>query len=775
MNKTNKLLSLFLLTLVMTLPVYSEPYESHIATEKVIFDPSVANKQLDNLNLLLKKQNLSIKKLNWAINQLTALSDQAQDCVDDMSSKIKEIDKQINAILGKEGARKSKESSTKIEQTEKQSRVDSQYLNKQKKKLIDKEAKCRLFIIRANESITAYRNRLLSLQQQITFTRGYPIFERVELVHKDIQNLSIPIFNAPGMSWSWLGISLFVVMSVIISITFVYSFRATFKNYVKRRAFGLSQALQTFIVLSLFSLWVAGYQPFIDETDNVSFQKTLIELICIILALQLTQVILAIRRIDIGLKWYGFHTDFLLRLIQVIIIISGIKVIGISVLTMFESGQYLKQFYNSIIMMISLLATTYFSYQFYIKHQRFFGSGNQFSYIYRSIWLMVFTLIILDMTGFYILAVNVAEIFFALLLFSALSLVLLKGFGQAYHFLNYAPKSQAYLKRYFGYPLSPPHFELALLKVIIQIIIVLALVYLFAYLIGEASYFIDHVLDYILKGFYFAGYSFKPMHWLSGMLVFCIIVILARYISRRYSLQTLKDQEEDTQVALASILLYLGFLIAVIMGLIVAGFNFTSLAIIAGALSVGIGLGLQSIVNNFFSGLILLIEKPIKVGDRIAIGQVEGFVKKIRVRSTQVETPSKEDIIIPNSDLITEQVTNFMFANRTWRVKCAVGVAYGSDIELVRQVLLDVAKNHNDVLDTRGNKPLVLFQGFGDSTLEFELWCMINNVNKKYTVISDLNFAIDKAFRAHNIVIAFPQRDVHIKYDPPDQPPSNEA
>ena len=218
------------------------------------------------------------------------------------------------------------------------------------------------------------------------------------------------------------------------------------------------------------------------------------------------------------------------------------------------------------------------------------------------------------------------------------------------------------------------------------------------------------------------------------------------------------EEEEETQVAVASILTYIGFSIALISGLLVAGFDFTGLAIIAGALSVGIGLGLQSIVNNFVSGLILLIEKPIRPGDRINVDGVEGFVKKIRVRSTQIMTSAREDIIVPNSDLITRRVTNYMFSDKFYHISCEIAVAYGSDTQLVREVLLNIANHHDEVVKNGRNKPVVLFRSFADDALIFQLGCLIKDVNKKSVVRSDLNFAIEAAFREHHIDMPFQQR-----------------
>src|SRR3990167_8743030 len=173
----------------------------------------------------------------------------------------------------------------------------------------------------------------------------------------------------------------------------------------------------------------------------------------------------------------------------------------------------------------------------------------------------------------------------------------------------------------------------------------------------------------------------NPTRILTGIIFFCLIYLSARALSNQLGHQEKFDEEEETQVAVASILTYLGFALALIAGLLISGFNFTGLAIIAGALSVGIGLGLQSIVNNFVSGLILLIEKPIKPGDRINLDGIEGFVKKIRLRSTHIISPADEDIIVPNSDLITHQVINYVYSNKQLFIDCDVNVPLGSDTQ----------------------------------------------------------------------------------------------
>lgn len=315
----------------------------------------------------------------------------------------------------------------------------------------------------------------------------------------------------------------------------------------------------------------------------------------------------------------------------------------------------------------------------------------------------------------------------------------------------------------FGVKFNKRMHEIVLIKIAAHFVVLCFYVVLMLKSWSISSIFVDSIVDGLLNGFKFSGLTIIPSRIVFALISFSVIFLLGRFLATTIARKHRFKGEEDTQIAISTITIYISFAVAFLFAMLVTGVDFTGLAIIAGALSVGVGLGLQNIVNNFVSGLILLIEKPIKPGDRIVIGKTEGFVRKIRIRSTQIATLSKEDVIVPNADLITQQVTNYMFRDRNSRVSCQVGIAYGSDVELVKKLLLDVAAKHPDVVHESPNEPIVLFSRFGESALIFDLWCVIHDVNKKYLVVSDLNFAIDAAFRHHKIEIAFPQRDVHIK------------
>lgn len=214
--------------------------------------------------------------------------------------------------------------------------------------------------------------------------------------------------------------------------------------------------------------------------------------------------------------------------------------------------------------------------------------------------------------------------------------------------------------------------------------------------------------------------------------------------------------------AVASMVRYAVITIGMLIILQTAGIDLSTLTVLAGALGIGIGFGLQNITNNLVSGIILLFERPIKVGDRIEVGEVHGDVVKISPRATTVVTNDNIAIIVPNSDFITGRVTNWSYTDRDVRFYVPVGVSYGTDPEKVSRILLDVASAHAGVL--KQPKPDVLFEEFGESSLNFVLRVWTREfITTPGVLRSQLNFMISRSFKEHGIEIPFPQRDVHIR------------
>ena len=201
---------------------------------------------------------------------------------------------------------------------------------------------------------------------------------------------------------------------------------------------------------------------------------------------------------------------------------------------------------------------------------------------------------------------------------------------------------------------------------------------------------------------------------------------------------------------------YIGILLSILFASAFLGINTEKLALVAGALSVGIGLGLQSVVNNFVSGLILLWERLIRVGDWVVIGEEQGYVRRINVRSTEIETFDRATMIVPNGNMVTGIVKNFVRGDRVSRIKIPVQAIWGSDPEKVREVLLEAARAHEEVQGIPA--PAVLFSGFGATALSFELVCFVEDVERASRVKSDLHYAIFKLFA-----------EAGLRMDPPSQ------
>ena len=248
-----------------------------------------------------------------------------------------------------------------------------------------------------------------------------------------------------------------------------------------------------------------------------------------------------------------------------------------------------------------------------------------------------------------------------------------------------------------------------------------------------------------------------------GFLV--VVVIFAEKIFReRFVMRIFEktDFPESLEYGIARILGYLFMVLGFYMALQIVGIDLSSLTIIAGGISVGVGFGLQNIINNFVSGIIIFAEQPIAIGDRVEVSGIAGKVEKISLRSTMVVTSDNITMIVPNADFISQTVTNWSYSDPKVRIRIPIGVAYGTDPQKVEKLLLEVAEEDSRTLkDPKAN---VIFRAFGASSLDFELAAWTKEMSTRPTsYISGMNFAIDKKFREHDIEIPFPQQDLHIR------------
>jgi len=220
-----------------------------------------------------------------------------------------------------------------------------------------------------------------------------------------------------------------------------------------------------------------------------------------------------------------------------------------------------------------------------------------------------------------------------------------------------------------------------------------------------------------------------------------------------------------TRVALATLTRYGIILLGISLVANNIGFNWGRIQWLVAALGVGIGFGLQEIIANFISGIIILIERPIRVGDLVTVGDTSGTVTRVQIRATTVTNFDRQELLVPNKEFITGRVLNWSLSDEVIRLVINVGVAYGSDMPKALQLIRQVVERHELVLDDP--IPLITFESFGDNALNITARCFIGALNKRREVISDLNLAINQTLNEAGIVIAFPQRDVHLDTSAP--------
>ncbi len=738
-----------------------------------IFDAPSANKILSKAMLYNASDKVTISQVKDAIIDLSKLEGVAKKCEQVNASELGSVDKQLSEMASAQGK------SPAITEEKK-------YLNQKRGDLTNQLSECRLFIMRADElNITLTKKLRLLLKNELLYPDSTAISNIATLpavLQTVIQDFNKDLFTKQiGMTalspWHTVGLILLLIFGLLSGNKLKQ--RLTPEIGVQTETQLPSQFVQTLcavakkyvtpsIVMVLFALFFTISSPSLKDPSY--FAWTSYGILGYIAFLFLADFFFQPPKPAQG---FGQLSEPLAKMVT-----RRLKLLGLLCLVAYctaivftpqELPESISAFAKTIfitLLTINLISIIWIvrrlpAIQYYHKVLRFFIS--------TALSLGLASLLVAEWLGYHLLVTYFLRgIMLTMLLIFLARVVLKVANALINNFLSEERNWQQKLHQFLGLKAGDRPIEIVGLRVLIYLVVWCGIILLLLRIWGLAETNFALLLNALLQGFDIGDLRIVPSRIVLGTLFFIFLALSTRTLSNYTAKRTNLHLAQGNRESLAAIVGYLGFAIALLLGLLVAGVYFSGLAIIAGALSVGIGFGLQNIVNNFVSGIILLIERPIKPGDRIIVGNTEGYVRRISIRSTHITTLERADVIMPNSDLISKPVTNYMLYDTHYKVSVLVNIAYGSNIELARELMLTIVKQNPQVInDRKGFEPTVNFKRFNNDILELELVCLIKDVELKGGVESDLNFAIEKAFRENDIKVAFPQREVTIKNWPP--------
>lgn len=756
----------FCLNLLFYPAIYAKTNsEIQTQTKNLTFDLGQASLSVNDISVKLSEQTLDLEDLKNFLHTLQTLRTSAKNNVNLIKGQI-EI---INNLL------------TESQIDPKTLNKDSEYneiLNK-KDTFTNELSDTLLFIYNIEGNITNVKNEIKKYTTTSILHKNNPtwslfylnpsqIIKKIDFI-KIYNKSGLKAFNTKLRIASIFFALLFVLLFTIFSFKKLLAIKEEHINKTFFKFLRISKScLFTFIFLSSLSIFLFAFKFTSILPENNFIHSTLIALSIYLFVVATFKFFslnsndfnfIIYKKITLG-KALFFRTSWLFNIFLIGYIVKKAFVrqsLPIEFIDFCQSTYLITL--TLTISSIALLVAKYINKNNENTKLELFSKY----FIYFITFIFLFT----EVIGYHKLAVFIfVNIFLTIILTCVATLLLFfanKNTFQIKYLTNFKKTSSLLLHNFLRVKPRKKIFEIIILKIVLNLIIFyFYILYLFKVWSATNTY-IDKYEQMFLEGINIAGMEIVLYKIITATIVFCFVNLLGRLLSAHIIRTSKPDRTTSTQITITSLINYIFFAVGLLLALLALGVNLTSLTVIAGALSVGIGLGMQDIVNNFVSGIILILEKRIKPGDRILINETEGYVKKILIRATHIVTPAKEDVFIPNSALIMNKVTNYMYADNLVKICCKVGVAYGSNVELVKEVLLKVAHKHPRVLTSDENAPSALFKNFGDSSLEFHLWCVIEDVNLKYRIGSELNFEIEKAFKENNIIIAFPQIDVHIK------------
>lgn len=728
------------------------------------FDPVKANQDLDTLSVVLSTQELSSQELQAINKNLIEQKKLAEQCIDEKGKELTELKDKLPDI-------NSEQSITLT--------ADQQFLLQKKQEFTNLVSACKLFSLRASELMKAFGKEVKAAKKSLYFTPTIPLYQQIPNVPSALSQW-IADFQIGSLSetFSLESYSVFDLVLILVILAFSFLIGVTLrsiiqtiktngkeKNKFEKYFYSLVQHIKKQLMPLLCLSALFAYEGIHDAINQKDLLFDQIILPFLLYNIALIFIYFATSNPFAGDHFYGQKKTkirrFRFSLELMLLILLGRYFI-----------EQLSIFFPANDLVSKISDVTYYSLvglvfaaivQKYLKLAAFFNNHTTFRIVGYCVNYLIIIAVFLALwdgytpLGKYMLHGYIFSIVGTL--FTLISYLILAASLESFILQEFTWQKKAF--KLLHLTQNTLILEFITLKLTLFLLLWGGLVIFLNHLWSLSDIWSITFQDYIISGFTIAEIKVQPLRIVFALLFFSLLTLIIKLLKNQ-----LQPKEtainKPAQEAYVIIFGYLAVGLAILFSLMIAGVNMGGLAIIAGALSFGIGFGLQNIVNNFISGLILLLERPIKKGDRIVVGDKEGFVTEVGVRSTHIQMLEHSHVIVPNSDLITKEVKNFMMNNKRFRLKLEVAVKHDCSPKYIKDLLLQAAHSHKEVIKEGPTEPKVFYQGFYNSALNFMLWCSIDNVNNKIHVTSDLYFMIDEILRAHNIAYAFTQADVHL-------------
>lgn len=723
------------------------------------FDPAESNLYLDKLSILLHKQPMSAEELIETQKNLVELKKKAEACITEKSKELEEINEQLPNVSDPE--------KDNIELTK-----DQQYLIQKRIETIEKLSGCKLFALRSTELIALFADEAKAKKKITLLSTSEPIFTKLPQLRAALtewyQQVDIQsIIDRP--EYSLYSPTDYIVITILLMMVFCITYYLkvridTFRSTNKKKSAVETDFANLFVIIRKHMGMILAFSVILayESVHDYIFKHDLIFdtfLKPIILYLFVSCVIDLVTHPPISSNLFNFRgkkykESFCISLkFFSLVLITGFFInknldhlpeneivfnfsvvlfyttITVSLFFIFKSFIFLTPYLDKKPVQRSLLNFINLLFLLFNVFWLWTGHIHLPAYLLKGI---VFTFFIIALAiAFYTFLMSMIEKLFS--------------------------RQHPWKQKVFRF--IQQHRSDLVLEVVTFKIVLFLVIWGWVFIQLNSVWSISELWTLQLRKLIFEGFAVAETQLIPIRIIFALMFFAFTTLSIKILKFQLQPKETSItraeQEAYLTIMSYIAIFFSIVFALVIAGIDLKGLAFVAGALSVGIGFGLQNIVNNFVSGLVLLIERPIKKGDRIVVGNKEGFVTDIGVRSTSILTLEKSHLVVPNSDLVTKEVKNYMVNNKKSRLKLEVRLMHNADTKRVKEILYEAANTHPEVSKEKGDDPMVYCLGYFENALQLNLWFTVFNVNMKFPVRSDLYFFVDDKLKAEGIEYAY--------------------